>query len=281
MTGPPPGSVGLALGAGGARGIAHIVVLETLDELGVRPALIAGASIGAIAGACHAAGMSGAELRAWLLGRTADRVGLMRGLVAARAPGLGDIFTRGGNPMLVDPERLARIFLPEVVPETFEALHIPLVTVATDFYTQTQHLSGTGPLRPALAASMAIPGLFRPMEIDGRVLIDGGMANPLPFDLLAGRVETVIAVDVNGAPREGDRAGGRVPRPLDALVASFQIMAEAITLEKAARVPPDVLLRPAVSRFRVLDFLKAPAILEAAGPLRDQLRRALAARLTD
>jgi NTE family protein len=281
MTGPPPGSVGLALGAGGARGIAHVVVLETLDELGVRPALIAGASIGAVAGACHAAGMSGAELRAWLLERTADRVGLMRGLVAARAPGLGDIFTRGGNPMLVDPERLARIFLPEVVPETFEELHIPLVTVATDFYTQTQHLSEAGPLRSALAASMAIPGLFRPVEIGGRVLIDGGMTNPLPFDLLAGRVETVIAVDVNGAPREGDRPGGRVPRPLDALVASFQIMAEAITLEKAARVPPDVLLRPAVSRFRVLDFLKAPAILEAAAPLRDQLKRALAARLID
>jgi NTE family protein len=281
MTGPPPGSVGLALGAGGARGIAHVVVLETLDELGVRPALIAGASIGAVAGACHAAGMSGAELRAWLLERTADRVGLMRGLVAARAPGLGDIFTRGGNPMLVDPERLARIFLPEAVPETFEALHIPLVTVATDFYIQTQHLSEAGPLRSALAASMAIPGLFRPVEIGGRVLIDGGMTNPLPFDLLAGRVETVIAVDVNGAPREGDRAGGRVPRPLDALVASFQIMAEAITLEKAARVPPDVLLRPAVSRFLVLDFLKAPAILEAAAPLRDQLKRALAARLID
>jgi NTE family protein len=275
MTGPPPGSVGLALGAGGARGIAHVVVLETLDELGERPALIAGASIGAVAGACHAAGMSGAELRAWLLERTADRVGLMRGLVAARAPGLGDIFTRGGNPMLVDPERLARIFLPEVVPETFEGLHIPLVTVATDFYTQTQHLSEAGPLRSALAASMAIPGLFRPVEIGGRVLIDGGMTNPLPFDLLAGRVETVIAVDVNGAPREGDRPGGRVPRPLDALVASFQIMAEAITLEKAARVPPDVLLRPTVSRFRVLDFLKAPAILEAAEPLRDQLKRAL------
>jgi NTE family protein len=275
MTGPPPGSVGLALGAGGARGIAHVVVLETLDELGVRPALIAGASIGAVAGACHAAGMSGAELRAWLLERTADRVGLMRGLVAARAPGLGDIFTRGGNPMLVDPERLARIFLPEVVPETFEELHIPLVTAATDFHTQTQHLSEAGPLRSALAASMAIPGLFRPVEIGGRVLIDGGMTNPLPFDLLAGRVETVIAVDVNGAPREGDRPGGRVPRPLDALVASFQIMAEAITVEKAARVPPDVLLRPAVSRFRVLDFLKAPAILEAAAPLRDQLKRAL------
>jgi NTE family protein len=281
MTGPPPGSVGLALGAGGARGIAHVVVLETLDELGVRPALIAGAAIGAVAGAGQAAGMSGVELRAWLLERTADRVGLMRGLVAARAPGLGDIFTRGGNPMLVDPERLARIFLPEVVPETFEELHIPLVTVATDFYTQTQHLSEAGPLRSALAASMAIPGLFRPVEIGGRVLIDGGMTNPLPFDLLAGRVETVIAVDVNGAPREGDRPGGRVPRPLDALVASFQIMAEAITLEKAARVPPDVLLRPAVSRFRVLDFLKAPAILEAAAPLRDQLKRALAARLID
>lgn len=280
MTGPPPGSVGLALGAGGARGIAHIVVLETLDELGITPALIAGASIGAIAGACHAAGMSGAELRAWLLERAADRVGMMRGLVAARVPGLGDLFTLGGNPVLVDPERLARIFLPEAVPEVFEDLRIPLVTVATDFYSQRQHLSGTGPLRPALAASMAIPGMFRPVEIDGRVLIDGGMTNPLPFDLLAERVEIVVAVDVNGAPREGDRPGGRVPRPLDALVASFQIMAEAITVEKAARVAPDVLLRPAVSRFRVLDFLKAPAILEAAEPLRDQLKRALASRLS-
>jgi NTE family protein len=86
-------SISVALGGGGARGFAHIVVIEALDELGVRPARIAGTSIGAVAGAPWAAGISGKDLRAYLLGRLRDRTGVLAAIMRARAGRISDIFS--------------------------------------------------------------------------------------------------------------------------------------------------------------------------------------------
>ena len=92
-----------------------------------------------------------------------------------------------GNPVLADAEGFVERFLPANIPLEFSALPTPLVTVATDFWQRKEVVIGSGRLRSALAASIAVPGLFRPVEREGRVLVDGGTTNPLPFDLLAGK----------------------------------------------------------------------------------------------
>lgn len=268
--------IALALGSGGAKGLAHIAVLEALDDLGVRPCAIAGSSVGALAGALYASGMSGREIRAFLLGRLADPLGVARDVMACGAGGLADLFSFAGNPILVDARKLMARFLPEGLPgASFEDLGIPLTVVATDYYAKREVAFSTGALAPALAASVSIPGLFLPQAHGGSLLIDGGATNPLPFDHLAERAAIVVAVDVNGGPTEDDRRAGQVPAPLDVLFAAVQILTHAVITEKLARTRPAVVLRPDVARFRTLDFFAAPAILAAAEPVKDDLKRAL------
>src|SRR5262249_43462346 len=189
-------SLALALGAGGARGLSHIAVFEALDELGVKPVVIAGSSIGALAGAVYAAGMSGKAIRRYVLDLAHDRAEVWRRLILARAGSFNDLF--GGDvfaAMRLDAEKIAAQFLPGAVPDDFGALSIPLTVVASDLHARRETVFSGGPLRPALAASIALPTLMRPMVIEDRVLIDGGATNPLPFDLLRGRADVIVAVD--------------------------------------------------------------------------------------
>ena len=119
--------VAIALGSGGARGFAHIAVLEALDELGVAPSAIAGTSIGAMIGAAYAAGMSGREIRAYALDAVRSRSEMMGKLLRARVGRFSDLVLRGrGNPVLLDGEVCLDLFWPEAVPDFFEGLAKPL-----------------------------------------------------------------------------------------------------------------------------------------------------------
>ena len=102
----PSPSFALALGAGGARGLVHIVVLEAFDELGLKPAIIAGASMGAVVGAAYAAGMNGREMRAYAIRILRERSEVMAALIASRVGRLTDVLAGFGNPFLIDGERL-------------------------------------------------------------------------------------------------------------------------------------------------------------------------------
>jgi NTE family protein len=266
-------TLALALGGGGARGLAHIVVLEALDDLGVRPVAIAGTSIGAIIGACYAAGVSGRAIRAHMLEMLRDRPQVMARLLQARVGRVSDLFARGmGNPVLVDGEKLLDLFWPESVPDRFEDLQIPFLAIATDYYGRGEVLLDRGPLVSAVAASMAIPGLVRPVVIEGRVMLDGGAVNPLPFDRLADRASVTLAVDVTGGPVAETAAR---PEPFAAMLGASQIMQGAIVAEKLRARRPDLLIRPEVDAFRALDFFKAKTILAAAEPVRDEVKRGL------
>src|SRR5579871_191646 len=108
---------------------------------------------------------------------------------------------------------------------------------------------------------MAIPGLFRPVEMGGYVLIDGGAVNPLPYDLLFERADVVLAVDVTYGGRSRVR---RVPSPLDAMLGAAQIMQGSIIAEKTRLRPPHIVVRPDVERFGLLDFFRAAQILREA-----------------
>jgi NTE family protein len=269
--------VAVALGGGGARGLAHIAALEALDELGVRPVAIAGTSMGAIVGAAYAAGASGKELRAYALSRLRDRAQVMARVLQARVGRIADLFSRGfGNPVLIDGEKLLDLFWPEIVPDDIEDLPIPFQAVATDYFARCEHHFDAGPLVTAVAASMAIPGLVRPVLAGGRVYVDGGAVNPLPFERLGDDGAIVVAVDVTGGPTTEVRVA---PEPFEAMLGASQIMQGAIVAEKLKARAPDVLVRPAVDAFRGLDFFKTKAILLAAEPAKEQLKRDLAARL--
>jgi NTE family protein len=263
----------VAFGGGGARGLAHIHVIEALDELGIRPVAIAGSSIGAIMGAGMAAGMTGEDIHHYaksILGR--------RGQVASRIwksrPGtLREAIAGGFRLGQFEIARILKAFLPEAVPDTFEELKIPLQVTATDFYGHGLAVLSQGDLPTALAASAAIPALFRPVTMDGKLLIDGGIYNPVPFDLLEGKADIVIAIDVVGAP-QGD-AAHNAPTPIDQIFGTSQLMMQSIIEMKLERRRPEIFLRPPVSRFRVLDFLKIDAVMHETVAIKDELKRAV------
>jgi NTE family protein len=266
-------TIAIALGGGGARGLAHIAILEALDELGVKPSAISGTSIGAIIGAAYAAGIEARELHAHVLEAMRDRSQLMAKLLKARVGRFADLVRGiGGNPIMLDAEICLDLFWPASVPDYFEKLLIPLHVVTTDFHNRCETVFSKGALAPAVAGSMALPGLIKPVETGGMVLIDGGAVNPLPYDLLFDAADIVIAVDVTFG---GGSRKRRLPSPFDSMFGAAQIMQGAITAQKLKLRPPDILVRPGVEQFGVLEFRRATHIVKAAELAKDSLKRQL------
>ena len=268
--------IAVALGGGGARGLAHIPVLEALDELGLRPVAVAGTSIGAMVGAGYAAGMSGRDLRVYAAGLLRNRGEVFSKLLPARAGRLRELFGGGFVPALLDAEKLIAGFAPAGFPNSFAALSRPLTVIATDFYRRTELAISAGDLRSAIAGSIAIPGLFRPVLRDGRVLVDGGAVNPLPFEHVFAAADIVVACDVTGGPSESGRG---IPGMTETLLSTIQIMMSAIVAEKLRSARPHILVRPRVEVFRALDFFRITAVLRAAGPVKDEVKRAVEAAI--
>jgi len=267
-------SIGLALGGGGARGLSHILMLEVFDELGLRPKVIAGTSIGAIFGAAYASGLSAKLIRAHTEEALGQRFDIVRQLFSARSTPVQKLLNLIPiRSSLLNPQSVLDLLLPSKVASDFSGLETPLRIIATDFYAQEQVLLSHGPLRAAVAASMALPALFTPVTLDGRVLMDGGLVNPLPFDILMGEVDVVVAIDVSGA----STGPGKHPHPsaFGALVSSSQIMQRAIVREKLKTRQPDIYIDVEVDEFYVLDFHRHKPILAAAAPAKEQLRRQL------
>lgn len=268
-------SIGLALGGGGARGLAHVLILEVFDELGIRPSFITGTSIGALYGAAYAAGLPAALIRAHTEEILGQRLGLARNLIAARSDPVQKLFRLFSlRSSLLKPETLLEHILPSRVPRRFDQLAIPLAVVATDFYAQDTIVFTEGDLRQAIAASIALPVIFQPVIINNRALMDGGLVDPLPFDLATGRVDVTVAIDVSGAPRSDPRQMG--PGAVEAIVACAQILQRSLVREKLKRTQPDIYIDVAVDAFHVLEFHRFREILAAATPAKDLLKRKLA-----
>lgn len=269
---PSQPRIGLALGGGGARGLAHIPMLEVFDELGIRPAVITGTSIGAIYGAAYAAGMSAKLIRAHTEEALSQRFDLIRQLISARADPVQKLFNLLPlRSALLNAEALLDLLLPSAVPKDFADLRTPLAVVATDFYAQEPVVLAQGPLRLGVAASIALPAIFQPVMREGRPLMDGGLVNPLPFDLLHGAADFTVAIDVSGAAREAGTNG--MPSAFEAIFASSQILQRSIVREKLKSIQPDVYIDATVDRFQMLEFHRFREILEAAKPSKDILKR--------
>ncbi|MBL4890339.1 MAG: patatin-like phospholipase family protein [Rhizobiaceae bacterium] len=263
----------LVLGGGGARGVAHVHVLEALDDLGIRPDIIAGASIGSIVGAGYASGMSGAEIGEYFVKTFSDPKQVAARMWQLRPDSIRSIFTetlpRFGE---LNAKKVMQAFLPSGLSDSFETLEIPLKIVATDFYGNQQVVIESGKLMPALAASAAIPVIFKAEVLNGTVLVDGGIVNPVPFDLVSALGHTVLAVDVVGMPVD---KGVEIPSRISAGFGASQLLMQSITNLKLEHHRPDIFIRPEVSEFRVLDFLKAEQILERTKGTRVEVRTKL------
>lgn len=271
--------IALALGGGSARGLAHLVILEALDELGLKPAAIAGTSMGSICGALYATGLPAAEIRAGFASEFASRTAFMRRYAGRLASGFSYLWSVR-RPSVIDNVTLFEMLLPDILHCDFAALRIPFAAIAADYYAIEQVVLDRGPLIPALAASCALPAWARPVLLDGRVLIDGGYVNPLPFDVVMDKADVTIAVDVTGDTRRGDGAKvPTLPRPIEAMTGAAQLLFHSVTREKLKARAPDILIRPAVGAFGAFDYFKIGEILASAEASKEELKRKLAQRL--
>ena len=221
-----PRKIGLALGSGSARGWAHIGAIRALERVGISPDIVCGTSIGALVGAAYAAGEID-RLEPWV-----------RSLTWKAVLGLMD-FKMGGG--LIEGGKLVDFFRSRFNDQGIEQLGKTYACVATELYTGREVWLREGPVIDAVRASIALPGLFTPTQQDGRLLVDGGLVNPVPVSLCrALGADVVIAVDLNwnligqrnriaSQAREADAGPGPgVQAPagsgglLDALLAKFR-----------------------------------------------------------
>jgi NTE family protein len=268
--------IGLALGSGSARGWAHIGVIRALEEAGIRPHVVCGASIGALVGAFYAAGELD-RFEQWVLGlRKRHVVALM------------DVCMSGG---LLKGKRLIEFFRQHFSDRPIEQLNIPFAAVATALHTGAEIWLRSGSTLDAVRTSIAMPGLFAPVLRDGMVLVDGGLTNPVPVSLArAMGADILIGVDLGSdmigrhlradhpaAPRGGivgdwmrklrDNLAApiaehppeqsRMPSVIEVLTSSINVMQVRLARSRMAGDPPDLLVAPRLAHLHLLDFHRA------------------------
>lgn len=276
----------LVLGAGGARGYAHLGVLAELRARGHDVVAIAGTSMGALVGGLAAAGRD-EEFAAWA--RTLTQRGVLRLLDPARLSASGAV--RGNRVIEKIDDMLGEVQI--------EDLPVPFTAVAVDLTHRREVWFQRGPLTAAIRASIAIPGALTPVELGGRLLVDGGILNPVPMEpVLAVKSDFTVAVDLGAQDRaamgspvreeadvsgdtrswlarvgfsardrdESERAAKRrstepdVGR-LDVMLRSFETMQESIARYRVAANPPDVLVAVPLRSARILDFHRADELI--------------------
>jgi len=278
-------SIGIALSGGAARGFAHIGALRTLAANGIRPDVITGTSVGAVVGGCYAAGRLD-DFEAWA-----------RQLTRRQVFGYLDFSLAGSG--LIGGDRLFARLDATLGDTTFQDLAIRLAAVATELRTNHEIWLTRGRVADALRASSALPGIFPPMRIGGRWLMDGALVNPLPISAArALGARLVIAINLNadnfgrgtiiqdhGSDAEDElrreslkaRRGlrgraedlikrkffGTPDRPglSTVMVDAFQVLQDRITRARLAGDPPDVLISPRLSRVNLFDFHRADEVI--------------------
>jgi NTE family protein len=275
--------IGLALGSGSARGWSHIGVIRVLEGAGISPDIVCGTSIGALVGAAYASGQL-ERLEPWVKGLTWQSV-----------VGLVDLKMGGG---LIEGGKLVDFFRARFDDQGIAQLPKAFGCIATELGSGREIWLREGSVVDAVRASIALPGLFTPAQRDGKLLIDGGLVNPVPVSLCrAMGADLVIAVDLNwdligrrnrvsGAAKAPAPSAGNsmlnaifakfrprrdaaqpamvdMPSMLDVLSTSLNIMQVRITNSRLAGEPADVMIRPRLSDIAAMDYHRATASIVA------------------
>ena len=154
----------------------------------------------------------------------------------------------------------------------FEELKIPLKIVATDYWKKEAVVFEKGDLIQPIKASYSLPGLFTPVKIKNKILIDGGAVNPLPFDLIMDKCDITIAIDVTAFKAQNE---SEIPPTFDSVFTTYQTMQNSIIKERLKFLRPDIYIRPEIFDVRVFDFVKADLIFKQAQPAKEDLKRQL------
>ena len=274
---PEQPTIGLALGSGGAGGLAHIAILQVFDDLGVEPDHISGTSIGAVIGGLYAAGLSAEEILDVFDDFGGSRIDALSGLVGADLQLTELIELSFEREAVLDSTEFLDFLGEHTEAETFDDLRMPLSVVATDYWSGETVVLREGELFTAIEASMAVPGLFAPVpHRDDQLLIDGGTSNPLPWNLLQDEYDFVIAVDVSGSRQKDPNDP---PGLTDLLFTTFSIMQSSQIRHMRDYDPPDLFLEAGSADIRLLDFNRVDEIVEQAQPSAEKLREELESRL--
>lgn len=249
--------IGLALGSGGARGLAHIGVLKVLTEEKIPIHLIAGSSIGALVGAFFAAGHSIDQLikisrafkKKYFLDFTIPKLGLISG---NRIKEFIRIFTYNKN---------------------IEDLDLPLAVIATDVHTGEKVVFTSGPIHERVRASISIPGIFVPEMVEGRLLFDGGVSDRVPVSVAKEMgADFVIAIDVAGL-----KTNATISTIYDVILQSIDIMQKELVASRELQA--DVMIRPDVEMFNAYSFSHSEELIErgeiAARQALEKIRRGI------
>ena len=238
-----PPKIGLVLGAGAARGFAHVGVIQVLEEAGVRPSLVVGTSAGSLVAAFYASGKTGAQLQK--VAETMEE--------ATFTDWTLPIFSRGK----LRGEAVARYVSAQVNGRLIENMALPLGIVATDLNSGQGVLFQRGDTATAVRASSALPALFQPVKIAGREYVDGGLVSPVPVRYARQMgAELIIAVDISSPP-EGNAASD----PLQILLQTFSIMGKSINTFELREA--DVVVRPSLVGVASSDFGARRRAIEA------------------
>jgi len=290
MQNPRKPRIGLALGAGGARGWAHIGVIRALQAAGIEPQVVCGASMGSLIGAAYAGG-SLDPIEDW-----AQKLGWRDVL------GLMDFTWRGG---LIRGERLFDFFRTRVEDHDIAGLPMPFGAVATELHTGREVWLREGAMLDAVRASIAIPGVFAPVRRAGQLLVDGGLVNPVPVSLCrALGADIVIAVDLGWAKlgyyreraqaearlKAGERSGwwsrfvrtpeagaqqDAMPGALDVFLTSIDVMQVRVGRSRLAGEPADVLITPILPDFGMMEFHRAGEAIAEGRAATERVRAVL------
>lgn len=272
--------IGLALGAGAARGWTHIGIIKALKELGVNIDVVSGCSIGAYVGSAFASDKL-SELEQWAFSLTEWQVFSL----------LGIGFRRGG---LASGQKVFEKHKNEFCAPSFEEMTLPFCAVATDLYSGKEVVFNNGPINNAIQASCAIPALFTPIEHDGRWLVDGAVVNPVPVNQCRQLgADFVIAVNLSADFRPqmiescekeheisqqktdefmGKANGGfmkqwfspesqnnkkQAPGIMSVMSSSLEILQARVSRSRLAGDPPDLLIEPQLGDVGLLEFHRA------------------------
>jgi len=270
--------IGFALGAGSARGWAHIGAIRALEERGIKPDFICGTSIGALVGAAYAAGELD-RLEKWV-----------NGLAWTTVVRLMDLTWRGG---LIRGQRLFTLFRTMFEERDIDDLPIPYGAVATELYSGRELWLRHGNLMDAVRASCAMPGLFTPVVRDNVLVVDGGLVNPVPVSMCrALGAELVIAIDLSwgklGAYRDRGRAVAprempgwlarlrpgwdekkapvgetpAIPSIFEVFATSLDVVEVRVARSRLSGDPADVLITPLLPDFATMDYHRAKEAIE-------------------